>query len=438
MKYFTPTKISENIHETPEGFLVCIGVPIARTGEMVYGEGETPLEVDGGGKVIINREEAEVFRPETLASFEGKPITLGHPVDFVDPNNWSLLAKGTIQNVRRGEGEFKNDLLADLLITDNMAINLVKMGLREVSCGYEAEYVQTEEGKGNQTNIIGNHLALVQQGRAGAAYAINDHKRGFKMKWKERVTAIFAKAQDEALKVVDEDKEDKAKDAEPKKEEEKAKDAEPKEETKAMDAKGMCDELVKICDALSKLKDAMMPKDAASPAAAGSGEKEEKAEDSDLDPKMKEYVDSKMKEMMDSMKPKEDGSESEDADKEEESEDDDFEESSMVGDTASRAEILAPGIKLTKTVKVDALKAAYATKDGQSIINQFTGNKAPDYKSSAAVDSLFIAASELLKVKRSKEMTATRTTDYQPSLAAGPVSPEQMNEISAKFWSNKK
>jgi len=259
MKYYTPTKLSENISETPEGFLVCIGVPIARTGEMEYGEHETPLEADEKGKVIISRSEEEVFRPETIASFEGKPVTITHPVDFVTPENWSRLAKGTLQNVRRGEGDQKNDLLADLLITDSVAINLVKNGLREVSCGYEAEYVQTEEGRGIQTNIVGNHLALVDEGRAGSSYAINDHKGENKMKLGERIKAIFAKAKGKALTL--DEAMNLAKDEEGEKEE-------------AKDWKDAYDELVKMCDAMKAQIDSMgKGKDAEGEAAGGQGER---------------------------------------------------------------------------------------------------------------------------------------------------------------------
>lgn len=213
MKYFVKYRISENISETPEGFLICIGVPIARTGEMVYGKDEVPLDPGDDGTVKITRDESEVFRAETIASFEGKPITIKHPEDFVNPDNWKDLAKGSMQNVRRGKGDEKNSLIADLLITDKMAIELVKNGLREVSCGYEADYVQDVKGKGKQKNIVGNHLALVNQGRAGSGYAINDHKGADEMKKTlgDRIKAIFSKAQDEALKAADEAKEKKVK-----------------------------------------------------------------------------------------------------------------------------------------------------------------------------------------------------------------------------------
>ena len=113
------------MHETPEGYLVCVGVSIARTGEMIYGQGETPLEVGADGKAIVQRNSEEVFRPETIASFEGKPVTITHPPDFVEPKNWAELTKGILQNIRRGTGIAENDLVADLLITDKEAISLV-------------------------------------------------------------------------------------------------------------------------------------------------------------------------------------------------------------------------------------------------------------------------------------------------------------------------
>src|SRR5438477_8399875 len=128
-KFYTPTQLSENIKETPEGCLLCLNVPIARTGEMIYGEGETPLETDGEGKVLIYRDADEVFHVDTIASFEGKAVTIKHPEEFVSPQNWSYLAKGIMTNVRKapeGDSDGQESLLADLLITDALAISLIK------------------------------------------------------------------------------------------------------------------------------------------------------------------------------------------------------------------------------------------------------------------------------------------------------------------------
>lgn len=445
MKYFTTSQISENIHETPEGYLVCVGVPIARTGEMVYGEGETPLETGDDGRVLIQREEDEVFRPETMASFEGKAVTITHPTEFVSPENWTRLAKGILQNVRRGEGENKNDLIADLLITDSVAINLVKNGLREVSCGYEAEYTQTGPGKGLQTKIVGNHLALVDQGRAGSAYAINDHKgKGTKMKLSEKIKAIFAKAQDEAMNVAkDADGDDKDK-----KDSKDATIPETKSTPAKVDAKDApaYDELMKMVKDLGEKISGMMAKPADASTAPTNSEpakvdaKDEPVETS-LEDRLKALEASVAKLLENQATDADEEMESEDADGEEaESEDDDFEESTMTGDTASRAEILAPGLKASvKEVKAKALAAAYATKDGKVAIDALTGGKAPELKDEAKVNTLFIAASEILKVSRTNALSETKKTrDFDSSVTApGAMTAEKMNEVNAKHYANR-
>ncbi|MCL1939545.1 MAG: DUF2213 domain-containing protein [Desulfovibrionaceae bacterium] len=182
MRYYTTHDLSPHIQETPEGFLLCSGVPIARTGVQEYTPDEVPVEPGPDGVVLVVREEAEVFSPATIASFEGKSVTLYHPepdpdpdVPDVNPDNWRELARGVAMNVRRGEGSEADLLLADLLVTDAEAIAAVlKKRLRQVSCGYDADYEEIRPGVGRQVNIIGNHIALVPHGRAGGRVGIKD------------------------------------------------------------------------------------------------------------------------------------------------------------------------------------------------------------------------------------------------------------------------
>jgi hypothetical protein len=175
-RFHLPTRLSEHLAETPEGFLVCRDVPIARVGVQEYAPGEAP-EVQAAGQALvrIERGEDEVFAPEAVASFEGKPLTVGHPDEDVTPANWRALAVGHAQNVRRGAGVQSDLLLADIVVTDERAITLVRAGLREVSCGYDAEYEQTGPGRGRQTAIRGNHIALVPRGRCGPRCRITDN-----------------------------------------------------------------------------------------------------------------------------------------------------------------------------------------------------------------------------------------------------------------------
>ena len=200
-RFYVTEKLGAKRSTTPEGFLICHDVPIARTGPQLYSSQEIPIEPGPDGLVRVERSPEEVFRDDTIASFEGKAVTVEHPNEFVNPDNWQQLAVGTVQNVRRGTGIEDDLLIADLVITDARAIEYVNKAMPEVSAGYEATYEQKEPGRGVQRDIVGNHVALVERGRAGPRCSIQDEdtnmtKRTF---WDRIMTAV--KAQDaEAVK----------------------------------------------------------------------------------------------------------------------------------------------------------------------------------------------------------------------------------------------
>ena len=173
VRTFYGSKISEHITTTPEGFLVCLDVPIARTGTQEYLGYELGIEDHSNEVFVVNRTEDEVFSPATIASFEGKCVTEDHPPDSVTPENVTAYNCGHAQHIRRGTGEQNDLLLADLFITDPRLIEAIRNGLREVSCGYDCEYSE-ENGQIFQRRIRGNHVAVVPSGRAGHRVAIQD------------------------------------------------------------------------------------------------------------------------------------------------------------------------------------------------------------------------------------------------------------------------
>ena len=164
------SKISEHMTKTPEGFLICHDVPIARIGQQEYFAGELGLDGDPDRLVQVQRRPEDVFDPAAVASFEGKDVTQNHPPERLMPENHALYAKGHAENVHR-EGDY---LVADLHLKDPGLISDVENGVtREVSCGYRCCY--TPDGTGyRQTNIRGNHVAIVPRGRAGHLVAIQD------------------------------------------------------------------------------------------------------------------------------------------------------------------------------------------------------------------------------------------------------------------------
>ena len=191
MQYYG-TRLSENIsRREPEGYLLCLNVPVARTGTQEYLPEELGLP-GGGGTIPVYRPEEEVFAPETVASFEGMPVTNDHPPDGVDIENIRRLQMGHAHNVRRGTGEEEDLLLADLIITDPRLIDAILEGKREISCGYTYELAK-ENGQYIQRKIRGNHIAVVDAGRAGPRVCIKDADYKGGKHFMNRKNKVFAK-----------------------------------------------------------------------------------------------------------------------------------------------------------------------------------------------------------------------------------------------------
>jgi len=133
------------------------------------------LEAANDGTIVMERPDEEVFRPETIASVNGKPVTVDHPNNLVVPLTWRDLSVGVALNARRGDGGETDLLLADLLITDHEAIRQVRSTRgQEISAGYNYDGVQISPGRGKQTNIWINHIALVDAARCGIRCSIKD------------------------------------------------------------------------------------------------------------------------------------------------------------------------------------------------------------------------------------------------------------------------
>ncbi|WP_261531240.1 DUF2213 domain-containing protein [Burkholderia multivorans] len=427
MRFFTPEILGPKQSLTPSGFLVCHDVPIARTGEMLYGAGEVPVEPGPDGIVRISRTPDEVFRPETIASFEGAAVTMDHPDDFVGPSNWNDLAVGTVMNVRRGTGIEDDLLLADLMITNQGAIDEVRAGLREVSCGYEAGYEQVGPGRGVQREIIGNHVALVERGRCGPRCAIGDKEPEMKTKdsktsrrpaWLDRLmTAMRAKDADGVEEALEEGQ--KAMDEESEEEREKREAAE--RDGKTADALAALAKTVKALDRkVSRL-------------AARDAEREQETEDDDEEDDETDETNDTIIEAEPSRRVSEEGV--------------DLYTGDSARQIAARAEILAPGVKLptldglkTKDraaalckCQRRALDQAYETDAGRAAIAPFLGRRAPDFDAMPAqvVDAIFTGAAELMRAKNnagsSSGKVSTRDFGKVKTIA-------DINEQNRKFW----
>lgn len=165
------------------GFLVDTPV-VARLGVQVY-------YTEDGRTVREFRPAEEVFKDESLASYQGKPMTLDHV--FVNSENAKEVVVGSVTGKAEQLG---SSVVAPIVVYDNAAIQEAMAGnAKELSVGYSAildetpgwgdpitgEYVLKSDGDqfdapegwqefdAIQRDIKVNHLAMVYRGRAGIA-----------------------------------------------------------------------------------------------------------------------------------------------------------------------------------------------------------------------------------------------------------------------------
>lgn len=166
---------------TADGYLA-VRAKAARTGVYEYTGREVDPDNTHGLRdqaiVRVLRDADTVFDQAAVRSFIGKPVTDDHPAEAVTKDNWRKHARGTVMGALR-DGEY---LAFDILLTDADAIAKVDAGKRELSNGYGAELefgsFTAADGticQARQSKITGgNHVALVDRGRAGSDCAIKD------------------------------------------------------------------------------------------------------------------------------------------------------------------------------------------------------------------------------------------------------------------------
>lgn len=150
---------------TDEGYLVDTPV-VGRTGILLY------MNLDGTVRKELRLPE-DVFNEDSLATYEGKPITDDHPSEPVTAKNAKKLSVGTILNKGKQDGD---TVITQITVTDHAVVDkIINGGKRELSLGYKVD-LEENPGVWNgqaydaiQRNIRINHLAIVPRGRAGNA-----------------------------------------------------------------------------------------------------------------------------------------------------------------------------------------------------------------------------------------------------------------------------
>lgn len=171
MKVLVKEKLSEHKYKTPEGYLICVDAILARTGKQTYRRDEIFHDSDDT-EIEVDRTAEEVFSPQTLASFENKPITVEHPSEDVNSGNYKDYSVGFVRDVHQGKVDDQDVILGTLVIQDAQTIEEIENGEHvELSCGYDCDIDDSENPQ--QRNIRGNHVALCECGRAGNARIVD-------------------------------------------------------------------------------------------------------------------------------------------------------------------------------------------------------------------------------------------------------------------------
>jgi len=165
---------------TDEGYLV--DEPI------VTSVGVFEYKNPGGGIRRELRLPKHVFNPESLATYQGKPVIVTHDAGRVTKRNVEQEIVGTILSDGYKDGD---DVRAKIIIHGIDEVQ--SSGLRELSLGYDLVLDETPgEWNGQpydaiQTEITINHLALVSDGRAGEQARLNLDGRNQTLKGGKRM-----------------------------------------------------------------------------------------------------------------------------------------------------------------------------------------------------------------------------------------------------------
>ncbi len=156
------------VKKTKEGFLKGTAT-VTRTGVFKY------KNLDGSDRFEL-RHPDEVLNSLSLETLKSIPITHEHPAQLVTVDNANLLTVGmTGETITVNDGEISTSIV----ITHKDGIEAINKGKQELSLGYTLDVIE-EIGEYNgekythrQSNIIYNHLAIVEQARAGRSARLN-------------------------------------------------------------------------------------------------------------------------------------------------------------------------------------------------------------------------------------------------------------------------
>lgn len=156
--------------------------PITKTGVFPYLGAQIGQQgLDAEKIYYVLRPAEELFKPETVESFNGIPITIEHAMLGSQDKGLTKPEDKGIDGVTLESAHAQGDkLLNNIRLFSEQIKDAVNSGKKELSAGYYCDFVpESGDYHGQhydfvQRNIFGNHIALVDKGRSGSEIRVMD------------------------------------------------------------------------------------------------------------------------------------------------------------------------------------------------------------------------------------------------------------------------
>ena len=172
------------------GFLLVKGCPISSFGIFDYGAGQLGLGGDPMRIVKVYRPESAVNDPAAIESFKNVPLINDHEMlsGFKDDENATAPEEHGVAGVLTSNVYYDSPWMrGDLKVFSREMQELLNKGKKDLSLGYSCDF-ELKSGifdgqayEAVQTNLRGNHIALVDEGRVAGARVLDglcfDHLR---------------------------------------------------------------------------------------------------------------------------------------------------------------------------------------------------------------------------------------------------------------------
>lgn len=164
------------------GFLMVKACPLTSFGIFDYGAGQIGLPGDPNRIVKVFRPESAFSTPEAIASFKNIPLIDDHEMlsGFQNDEESSAPEEKGVDGILTANVYYDQPWLrGDLKVFSRSMQDLLLKGKKDLSLGYACEYIE-QPGVWNgqpyeviQTNMRGNHIALVGEGRVRGARVLD-------------------------------------------------------------------------------------------------------------------------------------------------------------------------------------------------------------------------------------------------------------------------